>query len=117
MLAGQDVGVGQAVVIALVGIVVVMFELGMLAVFVSLLSRGVRAVESRFKKKQPQPTVSAPVTQSNEGLSVGELKLTNVDEPTAATIMAIVSHNSGIALNRLKFKSIRLIEDAEEETK
>ncbi len=39
----------------------------------------------------------------------GELKLTDVDEKTAAAIMAIVSKNSGIPLSRLKFNSIKRI--------
>lgn len=41
--------------------------------------------------------------------SSGTLKLINVDEPTAAMIMAIVSDESGIPLSQLCFKSIRLI--------
>lgn len=52
------------------------------------------------------------VTQ-NEGegeiFSSGTLKLTNVDDPTAAMIMAIVSDESGIPLYQLCFKSIKLI--------
>lgn len=47
----------------------------------------------------------------NEGkeLSSSTLKLVNVDEPTAAMIMAIVSDESGIPLSELCFKSIKLI--------
>ena len=37
----------------------------------------------------------------------GTLELDGVDEPTAAVIMAIVSDESGIPLNRLLFKSIK----------
>lgn len=37
--------------------------------------------------------------------------LTGVEEKEAAVIMAIVSHKTGIPLNRLKFESIRLMED------
>ena len=39
--------------------------------------------------------------------SQGTLELDGVDEPTAAVIMAIVSDESGIPLNRLLFKSIK----------
>ena len=45
------------------------------------------------------------------GVSCGELDLVGTDEKTAAVIMAIVSNKSGIPLNRLSFKSIRLMED------
>ncbi len=38
-----------------------------------------------------------------------KLKLQNVDEPTAAIIMAIVSDESGIPLDELNFKSIKKI--------
>jgi Na+-transporting methylmalonyl-CoA/oxaloacetate decarboxylase gamma subunit len=42
--------------------------------------------------------------------SSGELKLLNVDEKTAAIIMAIVSDESGIPLSELRFKSIRAVD-------
>ena len=45
------------------------------------------------------------------GMNQGELELINTDEKTAAVIMAIVSDKSGIPLNRLSFKSIKLVED------
>ncbi len=45
-----------------------------------------------------------------EIFSSGTLRLKNVDEPTAAMIMAIVSDESGIPLSELCFKSIRLVE-------
>lgn len=45
------------------------------------------------------------------GMTQGELELVNTDEKTAAVIMAIVSDKSGIPLNRLAFKSIKLMED------
>ena len=42
--------------------------------------------------------------------SSGELKLKNVDEKTAAMIMAIVSNDSQIPLSELCFKSIKAVE-------
>lgn len=46
-----------------------------------------------------------------ETFSSGTLKLKNVDEKTAAMIMAIVSDESEIPLSELCFKSIRLVEE------
>lgn len=46
---------------------------------------------------------AAPASARNE------LKLTNVDEKTAALIMAIVSDESGIPLSELIFTSIKLV--------
>lgn len=41
-------------------------------------------------------------------MSCGVMKLQNVDDPTAAMIMAIVSDESGIPLSELQFKSIKI---------
>lgn len=55
---------------------------------------------------------AADVTDSNAArISAGELKLINVDEKTAAMIMAIVSHESQIPLSELCFKSIKALEE------
>ncbi|MDF2949630.1 MAG: hypothetical protein K0R07_1667 [Sedimentibacter sp.] len=64
-------------------------------------------------KKQPVPVLlqeEITLEQDEEVFSSGTLKLKNVDEPTAAMIMAIVSDESGIPLSELCFKSIRLVE-------
>ena len=53
-------------------------------------------------REQPAPVIE-------EDFSSGNLKLRDVDEPTAAMIMAIVSDESGIPLSELCFKSIKLI--------
>lgn len=113
-----DMSITEALGIAVVGIGVVLLILALLALFIKVLS----AVIGAFSKKPaeaPAPAAPAapvaaaapagvplPATQSE-----GKLDLVNVDEPTAACIMAIVSNESGIPLNRLAFKSIRLMED------
>lgn len=56
--------------------------------------------------------VVAPVVPTGNGdFSSGKLKLKDVDESSAAMIMAIVSDESGIPLSELCFKSIRLIHE------
>lgn len=55
------------------------------------------------------PEQPAPIVK--EDFSSGNLKLRDVDEPTAAMIMAIVSDESGIPLSELCFKSIKLIRE------
>ena len=52
-----------------------------------------------------KPEIKAPIQQQ-----AGVL-LENVEEKEAAIIMAIVSDKSGIPLERLAFKSIKLMED------
>jgi len=43
------------------------------------------------------------------GRSDGELSLVGVDAKTAATVMAIVSHESGIPLSELRFSRIKAL--------
>ena len=88
-----------------------------LAVLIMIISRVVRLGENLAGKKGKKNAASdepAPVQQSAAAgtplpgtQSQGTLELDGVDEPTAAVIMAIVSDESGIPLNRLLFKSIK----------
>ena len=65
------------------------------------------------KKQRREDFISANTyyeedeTQDNGDFSSGTLVLKEVDEPTAAMIMAIVSDESGIPLERLIFRSIK----------
>lgn len=114
MLAGQDLSIFDALIISVVGLVIVLAELAIIAVLVMLVSKCIRAFEKLGKKNSAEPTAApaAPVAQQPlANASAGTLSLVNVDEPTAAVIMAIVSHQSGIPLNKLDFKSIKLIEE------
>lgn len=72
---------------------------------------------SKFSnKKAIVPTIEIQeekksVQSEEEIFSSGTLKLKNVDEKTAAMIMAIVSDESETPLSELCFKSIRLVEE------
>ena len=105
-----------ALQVSLFGIVIVFALLIILAILIMIISRIVRAGESiasNKKKKAKAPVAPAQVQAQTAGtplpdtLSQGSLVLEGVDEPTAAVIMAIVSDESGIPLNRLMFKSIK----------
>lgn len=61
-----------------------------------------KPIPEQVYAEQPAPVIE-------EDFSSGNLKLRDVDEPTAAMIMAIVSDESGIPLSELCFKSIKLI--------
>ncbi len=101
---------------ALIGIVTVICILAVIAVLIILVSKVIRAFESKTAKPAA-PAASAPAAAAPAGIPMpsgmnqGELELINTDEKTAAIIMAIVSDKSGIPLNRLSFKSIKLLED------
>lgn len=116
---GKDITLGEAVNISITGFVVVLLILALLAVLVLLLSKGIRLVESftgkrkTTKGQQPQSAGSTPTAAASplpENADAGRLDVYDVDEKTAAVIMAIVSNESGIPLNRLLFKSIKRIE-------
>ena len=110
----------EALLTSLVGIVTVICILAIIAVLIILVSKVIRTVENAAAKKKAVPA-AAPVTSAPAGkptgvipvagVSQGTIDLVNVDEKTAAIIMAIVSDKSGIPLNRLSFKSIKLVED------
>lgn len=105
-----------ALQVSLFGILMVFLLLIILAVLIMIISRVVRLGENLAGKgkKNAASDEPAPVQQSAAAgtplpgtQSQGTLELDGVDEPTAAVIMAIVSDESGIPLNRLLFKSIK----------
>jgi len=64
--------------------------------------------KSNNKKSDVTPvSESVSVLENGPEMSCGELKLHNVDERTAAMIMAIVSDETDIPLKELCFKSIK----------
>ena len=105
--------ISQALTTALVGIITVLLILSLIAVCIMILSKVIRTIESAAHKNGEKDK-AAPAA-SGEPLpdtkSIGSLELIGTDEATAAIIMAIVSDKSGIPLNRLEFKSIRLLEE------
>ncbi len=118
MLAGKALGITDALMVSGVGIVVVMAELALLAVLVFLLSRLVSALVNKknedideaevFNDGASKPVAAKKATAQAAGTSCVELY--GVDEQTAATIMATVSHQTGVDLKHLDFKSIKLLD-------
>lgn len=106
---------GSMLIVALVGIVIVLVELGILAVLIQGISKIVRALEGAVSKKSAAPAAAAPTPAAAPAVAPAApsagVQLVGVDEPTAAVVMAIVSNESGIPLNRLSFKSIKITED------
>ena len=118
MLANLKMPLTDAIATSVIGIVTVILILAIISLLIILVSKVIRAVEGVAAKKAPTaPAVAAPAASAPAGVPMpagmnqGELELINTDEKTAAIIMAIVSDKSGIPLNRLSFKSIKLVED------
>ncbi len=121
---GAEMTISRALIISVIGFLIVFVILGILAVFVKSMGMGFDKAAAAKKARLNAPAAPESPVFSNkaasavpagiplpDNTSAGELKLTNVSEQDAAVIMALVSHNSGIPLNRLQFNSIKLMED------
>ena len=114
---------GEALNVSATGFIVVLIILALLACIIVVLSKLIRLFDSDKKGKNKEANkTSAPVSEPVKATPVATaqtaqipagLELYKTSEKTAATIMAIVSHESGIPLNRLAFSSIRLVDDLE----
>ena len=109
-------GIGEALGVALFTWAIVFAVLFLIFICIRLFGA---VVGSATKAKTPAPVAApaanapaAPVVSEDSGeeFSSGALKLKGCDEKTAAMIMAIVADDSGIPLEELVFKSIKLVE-------
>ena len=110
--------IGRALLIAVVGFITVIVILACIALFIKLIAFIFAAAEKKNAKKvepiithmehSPSHSAGTPLPETE---SQGELELIGVDEPTAAMLMALVSYKTEIPLNRLIFRSIKLVED------
>ena len=112
----------ETLLVAVAGILVVILELALITVIILGISKTMRAIEGKLSKsgeEAPEATVTrVPVAAPSSvapaapaaapvAYATGRTQLIDVDEPTAAVVMALVSKESGIPLERLAFKSIR----------
>lgn len=103
---------GEALAVSLIGIVTVMIILTVIALLIILVSKCIRAIEAKAVKPIDEVTIPSPAAAVRaEKISQGQVELIDTDEKTAAVIMAVVSNKTGIPLERLSFKSIKLIDE------
>ncbi len=124
-LAEKTFGFLDASKVSGLGFLLVLGVLAVLLIFVKILS-GIISKGSKTNKKgeskpsaetsttvapTPVATVESPVTEEAEESDIphipGYVVLDGVSEQDAAVIMAITSHKTGIALERLCFKSVK----------
>lgn len=108
-----NMGIGGAGITALLGYSVVFFGLVLLMCVIALFGR----IMAQKKKPAPAPVAAAPAAPaapaaapgSTKGVCMGNrvCELYNVDDKTAAMIMAIVADETKIPLNELRFISIK----------
>lgn len=98
-------GISNALLVSIVGVCVVLLELALLACCIVILGKVVNKFVNKADKKSPeaQPVETAPAGPR-------QVKLIDTDEKTAAMIMALVSDQSGIPLDKLDFKSIKKVD-------
>ncbi len=121
LLTGKTLETSDVLMVCVVGIIVVILELALIAFCITGVSKAINGLTKATKKKMKadasQAAVSAPdqaTVPAQPASPVAVVKrdpeLIDVDEKSAAIIMAIVSDESGIPLERLAFKSIKRID-------
>ena len=104
--------VPQGLLLALVGFVLVLVVLALLMGFIYFLSYIVRKGEKLGKKNVPATETGTASAELAPGSS-GDIKLYNVDDRTAAMVMAIVADEQQTPLNELRFISIKEVSEEE----
>ena len=117
--ADKSISVLDSVILSLVGFLIVFIALialiAAIKVITLLAERKKKEAGVRVDFGKSANILSAPVADMIPAAgSLGELDLYDVDDCTAALIMAIVADDLKVPLNTLRFKSIRQIEIGEE---
>ena len=106
------ISVTSALLVALSGLVIVFLMLAVLCAMIVIISKVVSALTKKAESAASAPAAApapVPAAAPAPGPFGGEVALIDVDEKTAACIMAIVSHETGIPLSELVFKSIKAL--------
>ena len=108
----DPISVLDALMIALSGIVIVFIMLALLWGVIAVISR-VMGVLEKHTAHPASVSAAAPVAAAPAAAPapapVPQVKLEGVSEVEAACVMAIVSHETGIPLDQLVFKSIKAV--------
>lgn len=110
--AMENISIGTAGLVALLGYIVVFIGLIALMWVVQIEGKIMTSKKKAAAPEIPAPAAAAPVTSLKPQIpeapgSAGECKLFDVDDKTAAMLMAIVADKMGKPLNTLRFKSIK----------
>ena len=108
-----NISVGNSLIVALLGYLVVFFGLILLMWVVMLLGKVMIAQAKKAKAEEPAPAAveAEPVKAAPAPGTAGDLKLYDTDPRDAAMIMAIVADSLGKPLNELRFKSIKEVKE------
>ena len=104
-------GKGEGFLYALIGFLIVLAVLFVLMGFIYLLSFVAHKINGDDKKAAPAAPAAEPELAPG---SSGSVKLYNVDDRTAAMVMAIVADEMQTPLNELRFLSIKEVSEEDE---
>ena len=108
----DPISVLDALMIALSGIVIVFIMLALLWGVIAVISRMMGVLEKHTAHpasvSAAAPAAAAPAAAPAPA-PAPQVKLEGVSEVEAACVMAIVSHETGIPLDQLVFKSIKAV--------
>ena len=99
----NDISIGTAGLVALLGYAVVFVGLIALMAVIMIVGKIMVAKKAKTAAAAPAPK-AAPVLATG---TAGECKLYNVGDREAAMLMAIVANKLGKPLNTLRFKSMK----------
>ena len=112
----ENIGIGDAAIVAVLGYSVVFFGLILLMGVIIIIGKIFMAQEKKAAAALEAAKAAAPAAAPAAAVEVpgvpapgtaGQLKLHDVDPKTAAIIMAIVADKMGKPLNELRFHSIK----------
>ena len=112
----ENIGIGDAAIIALLGYAVVFFGLILLMIVLILMGKAFIAKDKKAQNTAAAaanavaaaPVAAAPAAEPQTAPgSAGSLKLYDVEPKIAAMLMAIVANKMGKPLNELRFISIK----------
>ena len=117
MLAGQAINLGDAVVISVTGMAIVMLELAILALFIQVMSKIlatlVKGNEEPKKTQTPVPKAAqAPTPKADPApaaaatLPTAQSFMGSEEEDDLAVILAAVLEESGLPMEQAVFQSI-----------
>ena len=104
----DPLGVLDALMIAVSGFFIVFLMLAVLWGIIVIISRAVTALAGKKQQSAAAPAAPAPAPAPAPAAPAAVV-LEGIDETQAACVMAIVSHETGIPLNELVFKSIKAV--------
>ena len=104
----DPLGILDALMIAVSGFFIVFLMLAVLWGIIVIIYRAVTALAGKEQQSAAAPAAAAPAPAPAPAAPAA-IVLEGIDETQAACVMAIVSHETGIPLDELVFKSIKAV--------